>query len=259
MAQGEFLWCDLAAFDVEAVLPVYSQLLDWTYRSETLADESVYHYASNDRDVTAGIYEMPDIYREEGMKSYWMSYVGIDDIVDGLDIVEAQGGKVILGPASFGQGASIAMVADPMGAILTLFLGSHLQHRPQKMRHGSHFWNELFTDDLDRAQSFYGELFGWTFEPSEDGVSLNVRNLAGSPTTRIQPLSETTPSGSTPHWVVSFAATELETISARAAELHLRHEIAPGMQGSKRLCVLDPNGAPFYVVPVDRQKMSWFS
>src|SRR3954465_6454871 len=31
---------------------------------------------------------------------------------------------------------------------------------------GKVIWNDLITDDLDTTRTFYGALFGWTFEPS---------------------------------------------------------------------------------------------
>ena len=73
MGHGEFLWCDLATFGVNDVLKFYRTAFDWRFNSETFPDGSVYHYAANDRDVTAGIYEMPSVYREQNMASFWMS------------------------------------------------------------------------------------------------------------------------------------------------------------------------------------------
>ncbi len=32
------------------------------------------------------------------------------------------------------------------------------------MKHGVFSWNELMTPDLEKAKSFYRELFGWTFK-----------------------------------------------------------------------------------------------
>ena len=257
MAQGEFLWCDLATFEVEDVLPVYAALFDWTYRSETFAHGAIYHYASNDRDVTAGIYEMPAEYRKDGMQSFWMSYVGIDNIVDGIDTVVAEGGRVILGPASFGVGASIAMIADPDGAILTLFSGSHLQHRPQPMFHGRHFWNELFARNVDRACHFYDRVFGWKFEEVDGGM--HVRNMAGAPTACIQPIHKDTPSGAKPHWAVSFAADDLVTLKSRCEAHNLATRTSTGIDGRERLCVTDRNGASFYAVTTDARRVSWFA
>ena len=259
MAQGEFLWCDLATFGIDNMLPTYQALFDWTFRSEEVLPGSIYFYANNATDVTAGIYEMPEDIRKDGLPSFWMSYVGVDDIIEGIDVVEAEGGRVIMGPVSFGMGASIAMIADPDGAILTLFSGSHLQNRPRKMHHASHFWNDLFSHDLDRSCNFYTKLFRWKYEASDTDGIINVRNLAGSPTARIQALGDDTPSGDAPHWAVSFAADDLSVIEARCDMLKLSKTYAPGMDGTMRLCITDQQGARFYVLPVDTRKVTWFT
>jgi len=119
MAQGEFLWCDLATFDVDETLKYYRNLFGWDMKPEEFPDGSTYYYASGDKEVTAGIYEMPAEYRAENMPSFWMSYIGVDDIIESCSQVAELGGKVLLGPASFGKGAAIAMIEDPFGARFT--------------------------------------------------------------------------------------------------------------------------------------------
>ena len=34
---------------------------------------------------------------------------------------------------------------------------------------GALTWNELATNDVERAKEFYGALFGWSFEDMEGG------------------------------------------------------------------------------------------
>lgn len=51
--------------------------------------------------------------------------------------------------------------------------------------HGTFFWNELMTRDVDRAKRFYGEVIGWSFEAmqSPDGAywvaKLGDKSVAG--------------------------------------------------------------------------------
>ncbi|GAA1349586.1 VOC family protein [Falsarthrobacter nasiphocae] len=45
---------------------------------------------------------------------------------------------------------------------------------------GSPAWADLTTSDLDGAQRFYGALFGWTFEPTQDDFGGYVNVLSGS-------------------------------------------------------------------------------
>ena len=33
--------------------------------------------------------------------------------------------------------------------------------------HGTFFWNELMTRDVERAKRYYGDTIGWSFEPMQ--------------------------------------------------------------------------------------------
>lgn len=250
MAQGEFLWCDLATFDVDKTLAYYRKLFDWDLKPEEFADGSTYYYASGKREVTAGIYEMPKVYRGSGMPSFWMSYIGVDDIMEACELVETLGGQVVLGPASFGRGAAIAMIEDPQGARFTLFTGSYLQPRSNKMVAGAHYWNELYTPDPEGAANFYGELFGWKVQEADDKGRHLVNNLAGSPATAFQNNIKSSAPLDSPQWTVSFAAADLEQFVSNLPLPDRDNIIWIKNRKSAAICVTDPNGAPYVVAQV---------
>lgn len=257
MAHGEFLWCDLATFDVVNALKFYGPIFDWDLKSEEFADGSIYYYASNKNDVIAGIYEMPREYRESGMDSFWMSYIGVDDVVEAIKTATAHGGNLVLGPATFGHGATIAMLEDPFGAKFTVFSGSHLQPRSMKMVHGAHFWNELYTTDTDQAIDFYTTLFNWKISNPDANGRARVDNLADRLTTAIHQINEDTPI-KTPQWTVSFASEEVEEVKSRllaaAVPMIENAHNAPG----RDICVKDPNGAIFFISQIGERR-NWFT
>ncbi len=247
MAQGEFLWCDLATFNVDQTLAYYRQRFDWQFNSEEFPDGSVYYYASGAKDVTAGIYEMPQIYKDQEMPSYWMSYIGVDDIIASCEKVAELGGKVLLGPAMFGRGAAIALIEDPLGARFTFFTGSYLQPRSNKMVAGSNYWNELYTPDPDAIAEFYKALFGWKVEAADKTGRRLVHNLAGSPTTAIQKNTSSPAPLDKPQWTVSFATPDLEHFVEGLASYDRERMIWIKNRNSAAVCVTDPNGAAYLV------------
>jgi len=192
------------------------------------------------------------------MPSFWMSYIGVDDIVVSCDLVEKLGGTVVLGPASFGRGAAIAMIEDPFGARFTFFTGSHLQARSNKMVSGGHFWNELYVPDLDVAAVFYTTLFDWKVGKTDASGRCEVKNLAGSPTTAFQDNSRSPKPLNAPQWTVSFACDDIdrfvENLSAQDREN--MHWIK-NKQGAA-VYVNDLNGAAFVVSQVVPESR-WFS
>ena len=257
MAQGEFIWCDLATFDVDQTIEHYKALLGWDLVPEKFSDGSRYYFASSSGEVTAGVYEMPDEFRDDDMASFWMSYVAVDDIIDACALVRELGGKVLMGPASFGRGAAIAMIEDPTGAIFSLFSGSYLQPRSTKMVDGGYFWNELFTNDVERSVAFYRGLFGW--KPAErDGKKRRlIHNLADSLVTAFQDCSELPAPLNKPQWTVSFATSDLNSFMHALPQQEQDKLVWVKNRNAASICVSDPNGAAFIVSQVSGDS-GWF-
>lgn len=257
MAQGEFLWCDLATFDVAKTLAHYRDLFDWELKPEVFPDGSTYYYASSSNEVTAGIYEMPEVYRSDEMPSFWMSYIGVDDIVESCELVEKLGGSVVLGPASFGRDAAIAMIEDPFGARFTFFTGAHLQPRSSKMIAGGHYWNELYTPNPEGAAEFYGALLGWKCGKPDSTGRYRVNNLAGSLTTAFQDNTKSQFPLSEAQWTVSFAVADLDHFVEGLSPLDRDRMLWVRSKKGAAVCVTDPNGAVFLVSQVIEES-SWF-
>lgn len=118
------------------------------------------------------------------------------------------------------------------------------QHRP-----GEFVWFDLLVDDPDAARAFYGPLFGWTFEPLDDGSFDTIVNQ-GRPIgglIRHTPHDDRTPDDV---WLPSLSVADVDrsVANARAAGADiLRKPRDLGERG--RVAVLrDPGGAPFAVM-----------
>lgn len=63
-------------------------------------------------------------------------------------------------------------------------------------------WNELMTNDVNRAKQFYGQTLGWTFEPfpMPDGEYWIAKAADGSPTAGMMPM-DPQDTESTPGWL----------------------------------------------------------
>lgn len=255
MGHGEFLWCDLATFGANDALKFYGGVFRWRFTTETFPDGSVYHYATHRDDVTAGIYEMPEIYRDAGMPSFWMTYVGVDEISPSIDLATKLGGRLILGPASFGAGAAIAMLEDPLGARFTIFTGNHLQPRRRNMVDGSHAWDELLTPDVEAATAFYGELFNWKFDPPDTTGRRLVRNLALSITSEFRPVPADAQAG-VAGWKTGFATTSARETIAATLKVGGREMNVPGLVTRDEHFLADQNGSIFAIKEIG-QRRTW--
>ena len=113
------------------------------------------------------------------------------------------------------------------------------------MKHGAFSWNELMTPDVAAARSFYGALFGWTFE---DFLG------AGTPYTLVKVDSETVggmmaPSpectGKAPSWGVCVTVDDVDATARQVEALGGKLLHPPtDIPSVGRFCVLqDPQGA----------------
>jgi len=113
------------------------------------------------------------------------------------------------------------------------------------MKHGAFSWNELMTPDVHAARSFYGALFGWTFE--------NFLG-AGAPYTLVKVDGETVGgmmaptsayAGQPPAWGVCVTVEDVDATARQVETLGGKLLRPPeDVPGFGRFCVLqDPQGA----------------
>ncbi len=105
-------------------------------------------------------------------------------------------------------------------------------------------WVEMVTDDRKAAQSFYGDLFGWSYEevPMRDGQHYAMfRPEAGGPGGGIM----NKPDSKLPTtWMPYVAVTDLEAAVARVATLGGSVQVVPtAIPGMGSFAVIqDPTG-----------------
>ncbi|MDJ1159493.1 VOC family protein [Chelatococcus sp. SYSU_G07232] len=111
--------------------------------------------------------------------------------------------------------------------------------------HGHFAWNELMTDDVEKAKAFYAAALGWSFEsfPMENSQYW-VAKAGDAPVAGLMAIEDVAP-GAPPHW---FAYVEVDDIDARVAAAEREGGTvlrAPfDVPGVGRIAILrDPTGA----------------
>ncbi len=112
-------------------------------------------------------------------------------------------------------------------------------------KHGAISWSELATGDVDAAKSFYGQLFGWSFEnaPMEEMtytmVKANGEEVAGMMTIP----AEAGPMP--PTWGIYVTVDDVDAAAERAVALGGKIFLPPqDIPEVGRFCVIgDPQGA----------------
>lgn len=241
MAHGDFVWCDLSTFDPQVTQPFYAKLFGWRY-----ADDSGYAIASASRGPVAGLFPMPQKFRDIRMPSFWMSYVEVADIDAAVETARAHGGKVELGPAPFDGGGRYALIRDPLGAGFTIYQGAALAGATSGGA-GTRLGHGLFVSDASAVIPFYAALFGWRFDAPNGGVQ-SIQNGARI-IAHLHEIPDPAVRGKEQYWAVLFAGNsaskDRETISAHGGTVEAEMALPEG----NVLIARDPNGAAFVVIP----------
>jgi uncharacterized protein len=249
-AQGTFSWAELATTDAAGAKKFYSSLFGWSIEDMPAGPGMIYSMAKVGVGVGAeyasALYEMG-----EGMKGvppHWASYITVDDVDASAKKVLEQGGKLVKEPFDVLDVGRMAVAADPSGAQFCLWtarkhIGAGVLHDP-----GAMTWNELSTDNVDRAGKFYANVIGWTTHAVDMGkagvYTLFNRDGEKGNAAGMMPLMQP---GVPPNWLVYFAVTDCDQSAKQVEELGGK-VLAPPMDipNIGRFAVVqDPQGATF--------------
>lgn len=112
--EGQFLWMEHLAEDPAAAASFYQKLLGYQVREQATPGGT--YYVLTQAQPRAGILRLP----VEGVRPNWLTYVRVADPASLVARVEALGGRVVMAPRPDVRGGSLALVADPSGAVLAL-------------------------------------------------------------------------------------------------------------------------------------------
>jgi predicted enzyme related to lactoylglutathione lyase len=242
---GTFSWSDLSTTDQPAAKTFYSELFGWQADDQPMGDDAVYSLMKLDGQDAAAISPQPQQQRDAGVPPMWNSYVTVDSAVQTAERAAGLGATVHAPPFDVMDVGRMAVIQDPQGAFFLPWeprrhIGAAVVNAP-----GALSWNELHTTDLDGAQRFYAELFGWTFsefEGSPDPYFTIQRadgGTNGGITTGLQP-------GVPPHWLVYFGTDDAEQALSSLQELGGQKLMGPMSIGVGSIAVAqDPQGAVF--------------
>jgi uncharacterized protein len=117
-APGALVWNELGSPDLDASSAFYSGLFGWKIVPFQGGGEP-YLSIKNGEVNNGGMRPLPP----PGTPPHWLVYFGVEDVDEALPRVEELGGTRHAGPIDI-QMATIAIVADPQGAVFALYAGA---------------------------------------------------------------------------------------------------------------------------------------
>ncbi|HVY88627.1 MAG TPA: VOC family protein [Hyphomonadaceae bacterium] len=117
---GRFCWLDLAAIDSDAAMEFYGDLFGWTAHRQRANGGSFTRLKLGGRDV-GSLYQMSREQMTDGWPSHWTPYVRVADVDAKLARARALGATTIAPPFDVDGTARVAVMQDPVGAVIGLW------------------------------------------------------------------------------------------------------------------------------------------
>jgi hypothetical protein len=114
---GTLCWADLSTSDPERAKQFYSDLFGWQITTEN--DPSGYLHIKNGEEFIGGI--QPAAQRNPNAPPHWLAYFLVSDCDASATRAKDLGASLYAGPMSIENVGRMAVIADPQGAVFSLF------------------------------------------------------------------------------------------------------------------------------------------
>jgi predicted enzyme related to lactoylglutathione lyase len=234
--------------DAARAVEFYNGLFGWTAERSDAPQYGGYTVLSIEGGVAAGVGQAPP---EAPFANLWTVYLEVDDLATTIGAVAEAGGAVTMPAMQVGDQGGMAVVSDPSGAAVGLWLPDQHRGFGALGEMGTPMWFELMTRDYRAALPFYESAFGWqatsvgdTDEFRYSQLSLGDDSFAG-----VMDAAAFLPDCVPSFWQFYLGVENVDAALARASELGGSvFEQAEDTPYGRLATVADPLGAPFRVM-----------
>lgn len=161
---GKVVWHDLLTNTPEASRRFYGELFGWEFEQPRLfvgvgSGDSYMLIRHNGR-LIGGMVDTNALGKKENI-SQWITTISVADIDAAVDRAAGTGGKIINAPESIGDRGRMAVIEDPTGALFAMIETKAGDPADSPPVLDGWLWDELWTNDVDRAAGFYQAVFGF--------------------------------------------------------------------------------------------------
>jgi hypothetical protein len=169
---GTFCWIELGTSDPAAAKTFYAQLLGWKSQDMPVKGMegayTMFNLGGQEKTV-AGMYKLMPEQVKQGVPPNWLPYVQVENVDALHKRAETLGARTLMPPMDVADMGRSVVLQDPTGAVFALWQvkGGGASYADQV--HGNRCWNEVLSNNVDRAGKFYADLLGWTIRTEAFG------------------------------------------------------------------------------------------
>ena len=234
---GTFSWADLTTSDADAAQRFYGELHGWEFEALPIPDGGSYVMARRNGKNVAGLSQ------NDEHPPHWNNYVTVESADDAAARAQELGATAVMPAFDVMDAGRMAMIQDPTGAVLCVWeprqnIGAGRVNEP-----GAMTWNDLMTDDVDAAASFYGDWFGWRTEEIPEAYGYRVIYNGERSNGGMLPMRPDM-GDAPPSWMPYFGTEDVEQAVTRVPELGGRVLTQPmPVPNGAFIVIADPQGA----------------
>ncbi|MEU3654080.1 VOC family protein [Streptomyces sp. NPDC032161] len=234
-------WVELSTSDVPAAKSFYSAVLGWRSETDPRPEAGGYTVAHlGDARVAA----LSPTYQPEQPTAWTVSFA-TGDTDAAVEQVKSAGGSLLVGPLDVFDEGRFAVVADPSGAVFSLWQARAFAGFERLNAPGALGWVELITHEAEPALAFYPEVLGWAVNTASEK---NPRwSLAGKDFGGLVVMDDAFAAYRSANWLPYFGVADVDTAAATAqgAGGELLAPPTSVREGPRTAVVRDPQGAAF--------------
>ena len=238
-AVGKFVWHEEVSSDPGQAKDFYTGLFGWG--TEVFKAEGMDYEMINANGQNHGGFAKA---QEGAPPPHWLGHVQVDDVDETVEKAKAAGGKLAAGPFEMGEVGKMAIIGDPQGAFVSVYQPAS----EGAVAEGVFVWDELGTTDVDGAEKFYGEVFGWKAKDmGEDFGGYKTFEVAETGIAGVHALQD--PTGSS-RWIPYVGVEDADATVAKASELggSTAAEAMDIPSVGRIALIKDPHGAVFGII-----------
>jgi predicted enzyme related to lactoylglutathione lyase len=246
---GRFVWYELMTTDPKAAIAFYTHVVGWKTQAfgEPQEGKETYTMWVGSQGPLGGVMTLAEQAKKMGAPPHWMANVEVANVDETVAKAKRLDARVYVEPQDIPTVGRISVIADPFGAVISVFHPAQPMTLHDATKQGEFTWNELITTDAQKALHFYGEIFGWKLQREHDMGPMGKYYLYGQHDRTYGGMFSMPKEKMPPSWLyyVQYEHLEaaIERATAKGARVLNGPMEVPG--GSRIVQLMDPQGAAF--------------